>query len=287
MLSAALAERNIDAWGFCRAGWEISSRQRVNGGVKKTTMVASEICALIADALDGVTFAVGDVRRAMMRDDAFACEVVGNIMQEWLQGWLDKNGIDYALNPNTQMPPDFYLSPEDRKRNLLEVKAFNYKASPGFDIADFRMYAEEIIREPYMLDVDYLIFGYEMGDDGVVTIRKVWLKKVWEITRRMAKWPLNLQVKKKVVNKIRPGVWYAKKPRDFHTFSCLEDFVSAVEETCYRNPATRETLAPEWKPDFLAAYERFYGKPLQIPHWNEIEKKYCVPKLAKMRGKKS
>ena len=23
-------------------------------------------------------------------------DVVGNIIQEWLQGWLNKNGIDYA-----------------------------------------------------------------------------------------------------------------------------------------------------------------------------------------------
>lgn len=224
-----------------------------------------------------IKFRLGDVKITVKQKD-----VVGNIMQEWLQGWLDKNNIAYDVNPNTQMPPDFFLSPENKTKNLLEVKAFNYKASPGFDIADFRMYVEEVVREPYMLNVDYLVFGYEMSDDGYVTIKKVWLKKVWEITRRMEKWPLNLQVKKNVVNKIRPGIWYTKKPRDFYPFTCLEHFIAAVEETCYQNPTTRTTIASEWKCDLLAAYEKFYGKSLTIPRWNEIAKTYCVPKRSKM-----
>ena len=112
-------------------------------------------------------------------------DVVGNIMQEWVEGWLKKNGVEYAPNDNTQMPPDFYLDPDDKQHNLMEIKAFNYKASPGFDIADFRMYEQEIAAKPWMLDVTYLIFGYEMNDNGDVTIKHVWTKKVWEISRAM------------------------------------------------------------------------------------------------------
>ncbi len=129
-------------------------------------------------------------------------DVVGNIMQEWVEGWLKKNGVEYAPNDNTQMPPDFYLDPDDKQHNLMEIKAFNYKASPGFDIADFRMYEQEIAAKPWMLDVTYLIFGYEMSDNGDVTIKHVWTKKVWEISRAMKSgkkgheviWPLNLQI---------------------------------------------------------------------------------------------
>ena len=112
-------------------------------------------------------------------------DVVGNIMQEWVEGWLKKNNVEYALNDNTQMPPDFYLDPDDKRHNLMEIKAFNYKASPGFDIADFRMYEQEIAQKPWMLDVTYLIFGYEMNENGDVTIKHVWIKKVWEISRAM------------------------------------------------------------------------------------------------------
>lgn len=113
---------------------------------------------------------------------------------------VKENDIEYALNDNTQMPPDFYLNPDNMKENLMEIKAFNYKAGPGFDIADFRMYEQEIAQKPWMLDVTYLIFGYEMSEDGIVTIKKVWKNKVWEMSRPMSSgtnktiWPINLQI---------------------------------------------------------------------------------------------
>lgn len=200
-------------------------------------------------------------------------DVVGNIIQEWLQGWLEKNKIDFAPSENTQMPPDFFLDPEDRTVNLLEVKAFNRQASPGFDIADFRMYQEEIIEKPYMLDADYLIFGYDMSDEGIVTIKDLWLKKVWQITRRMDKWALNLQIKQNVVHKIRPGVWYSKQKGNIPMFESLEDFVSAIEETVYQNPKTHNDAA-EWKQKFMQSYKKFYGKDINIPRWNDIIVKY-------------
>lgn len=215
-----------------------------------------------------IKFYLGDVNIIVKQKD-----VVGNIIQEWLQGWLDKRGIEYAPSENTQMPPDFFLNPDDKTKNLLEVKAFNRSASPGFDIADFRMYEEEIVEKPYMLDVDYLIFGYDMSDDGIVTVKDIWLKKVWEITRCMEDWAINLQVKQGVVHKIRPGVWYSTKKGNFPMFSCLEDFVSAIEETVYQNPKTHDS-ASSWKKKFLSSYERFYGIRLSIPRWDDIAHKY-------------
>lgn len=215
-----------------------------------------------------IRFYLGDVNIIVKQKD-----VVGNIIQEWLQGWLDKRGIEYAPSENTQMPPDFFLNPDDKTKNLLEVKAFNRSASPGFDIADFRMYEEEIVEKPYMLDVDYLIFGYDMSNDGIVTIKDVWLKKVWEITRCMEDWAINLQVKQGVVHKIRPGLWYSVKKGNYPMFSCLEDFIAAIEETVYQNPKTHDNAA-SWKKKFLSSYERFYGIRLSIPRWDDIVDKY-------------
>ena len=215
-----------------------------------------------------IRFYLGDVSIIVKQKD-----VVGNIIQEWLQGWLDKRNIDYAIGENSQMPPDFFLNPDDRTKDLLEVKAFNRNATPGFDIADFRMYEEEIIEKPYMLDVDYLIFGYDMNPEtGIVTIKDIWLKKVWEITRRMANWPLNLQIKANVVQKIRPAVWYSER-QAIPPFESLEDFVSAVEETVWQNPRTREESGT-WKRRFLEYYKDFYDTELDIPRWNDIKDKY-------------
>lgn len=215
-----------------------------------------------------IKFFLGDVDIIVKQKD-----VVGNIIQEWLQGWMDKRGIEYALNDNTQIPPDFFLNPDDKTTDLLEVKAFNRSASPGFDIADFRMYEEEIIEKPYMLNVDYLIFGYDMSDDGVVTIKDLWLKKVWEITRRMDGWSINLQVKQGVVHKIRPGVWYSDRPGNIPMFKCIEDFIAAIEEAVYQNPKTHESAAT-WKKNFIDSYRKFYGVKLDIPRWQEIAPKY-------------
>lgn len=105
-----------------------------------------------------IRFFLGDVDIIVKQKD-----VVGNIIQEWLEGWLSKRGIAFDRNNNTQMPPDIFLDPEDHTHNLVEVKAFNREASPGFDIADFRAYANEIIRAPWMLHSKYLIFGYKMS----------------------------------------------------------------------------------------------------------------------------
>lgn len=217
-----------------------------------------------------IKFFLGDVSIIVKQKD-----VVGNIIQEWLQGWMDKRGIEYAPSENTQMPPDFFLNPDDKTKDLLEVKAFNRSASPGFDIADFRMYEEEIIDKPYMLFVDYLIFGYDMSDDGIVTIKDVWLKKVWEITRRMDGWPINLQVKQGVVHKIRPGVWYSDRPGNIPMFHKMEDFLAAIEETVYQNPKTHED-AGKWRNNFLKSYREFYGVQLKIPRWQEISEQYKV-----------
>ena len=217
-----------------------------------------------------IKFFLGDVSIIVRQKD-----VVGNIIQEWLQGWMDKRSIEYAPSENTQMPPDFFLNPDDRTKNLLEVKAFNRSASPGFDIADFRMYEEEIIDKPYMLDVDYLIFAYDMSEAGVVTIKDLWIKKVWQITRRMEKWPINLQVKQNVVHKIRPGVWYSTKKSNYPMFRCLEDFIAAIEETVYQNPKTHDS-ASMWKRKFLDSYKRYYGEFLKIPRWDDIADDYAT-----------
>lgn len=216
-----------------------------------------------------IKFYLGDVNIIVKQKD-----VVGNIMQEWLQGWLDARGIEYAPSENTQMPPDFFLNPDDITKELLEVKAFNRNSSPGFDIADFRMYASEILEKPYMLDVDYLIFGYDMSDDGVVTIKDVWLKKVWQITRRMENYPINLQVKEGVIHKIRPGVWYSERITDYAIFDCLEDFISAIEETTFKEPKLRSSIASTWLAVFQRNYKAWCGKELSIPRWNDIKDKY-------------
>ncbi|MDE6633068.1 MAG: NgoBV family restriction endonuclease [Muribaculaceae bacterium] len=55
-----------------------------------------------------ITFSLGEIDIIVRQKD-----VVGNIMQEWMEGWFRKNDIEFAPNDNTQMPPDFYLNPQN------------------------------------------------------------------------------------------------------------------------------------------------------------------------------
>lgn len=225
----------------------------------------------IKSVTGGITFYLGEVGIVVKQKD-----VIGNLIQEWLEGWLRANKIYFTPNPNTQMPPDVFLN-EDRTKDLLEVKAFNSSASPAFDVADFISYTNEIISKPYMLHTKYLIFAYKMDDDGEVTIKDIWLKNVWEICRSMADWAVNVQVntdkltKAKTIKKIRPATWYRSKG-NYPTFQCLEDFISALEETLYYY--RREIVQNGWQRKLKEAYFKHYGVELTIPRWSDISHKY-------------
>ena len=123
-----------------------------------------------------------------------------------------------------------------------------------------------------------------MTSEGIVIIRNLWIKKVWEITRRADKWPINLQVKENVVHKIRPGVFY--RNFGYPMFRSLEDFISAIEETVYQNPKTRE-LTGQWLNDFKRNYEKHYGIKLNIPRWRDIQDTYEPQQRLSVRRKEN
>ena len=195
--------------------------------------------------------------------------VVGNIMQEWLEGWLKKNGIEYLANPNTQMPPDLYLDPEDLTNNLLEVKAFNYEATPAFDIADPVAYLQELERHPYMLNSYYIIFGYVMDEStGTVIIKDMWLKYVWEITAPTKKTAMSVGGN---AHKIRPTKWYNLTKRSKKLFESKEDYLSAFIELLYKQ---HHNVAENSKDRIIASYKKFYNETIRIQWWDDLKAKY-------------
>lgn len=233
-------------------------------------VTAQQVYKMLKDDLDAlsgrITFGMAGANITIHRRD-----IVGNVLQEWLEGWLTTKGIDFDQNPNTQMPPDIFLDPDNHKQGLVEVKSFNYKLKPGFDISDFKSFGRYLIENPYALYADYLIFGYEMNDiTGEITIKEVWLKKVWEIVGVSKNWPITLQYKNGRVHKIRPCTWYGLSPRSFKS---KEDFLSAIEETMYQNDETKPQFSL-WKVKFNRSHKKFYGEELDIPRWDDIKHKY-------------
>ena len=198
-------------------------------------------------------------------------EIINTIFKLWLNKWMTENHIIHSCNM-TGASPDFYLDPDDKHRSLLEVKAFNRDASPAFDLADFTGYAKAILKEPWELDTKYLIFGYNMSDEGIVTIKDLWIKNVWEISRSSDKWALNVQYKNGQINKIRPATWYANKAK-FPLFQSLEHYLSALEQTLVDYPDTR-ALSIGWRKKMQDSYNAFSGRKITIPRWEDIEKIY-------------
>ncbi len=215
-----------------------------------------------------IRFHLGNVSIVVKRKD-----VVGNIVQEWFEGWLTARGIEFDPNENTQMPPDVYLDIKDHTKGLLEIKAFNRESSPAFDIADFKAFVRELVEKPYHLDTDFLIFGYVMDEaTGDVVIKDVWLKKIWEITKTMDNWPITVQYKNNILQKMRPGNWYTTRGNT-KTFESKEDYLAAFEETIYQNPDTRQQGA-QWKNKFKKSYKNYYGTDIEFPKWDDIKAKY-------------
>lgn len=215
-----------------------------------------------------IRFNLGDVSIIVKRKD-----VVGNILQEWLEGWLSARDIEFTPNPNTQMPPDVFLDINDYSKDLLEIKAFNREAGPAFDIADFKAFVNELITKPYHIETDFLIFGYVMDEEtGDVIVKDLWIKKIWEITRPMENWPITVQYKNNVLSKMRPGTWYGNSKK-FKFYENKEDYLAAFEETIYQYRETR-SQGDQWRNKFKRSYFNHYKKEISFPQWRDIKDKY-------------
>jgi type II restriction enzyme len=114
-------------------------------------------------------------------------------------------------------------------QHLLEVKTFDDNANPAFDLANFDAYCLSVSQMPFRADADYLIFSYKLNN-GVLSIKQIWLKKIWEITRPSQEWALNVQNKKGIIYNIRPATWYSERAR-FSTFNSKQEFIEALFQT--------------------------------------------------------
>lgn len=188
-------------------------------------------------------------------------DTVGNLLQEWLKAWLMNEKIEFEENTNSQVFPDFYLDKHNQKNDLLEVKSFDWKRGPGFDLANFDSYCNSLLVNAYRIDSDYLIFAYEMTG-SVITIKNVWLKKIWELACPSGPYPIKVQEKKSIIYNIRPSTWYSTRST-FKPFSSKEEFLSALNETRYQYPQTRHTNG-HWLQNVIKNYQEHTGVLLEV-----------------------
>lgn len=170
-------------------------------------------------------------------------DTIGNSLQSWLGQWLKNNDIFYFEPDNTQEFPDFYLNLENLNESMIELKTFNNNSTPSFDIANFESYCESLKSKPYRLFADYLIIGYELDPEtGIITIKNIWLKKIWEITGKSSRFALRTQVKRNIIYNIRPTIWYSKN------------------NTGFKN----KKFATEWITEMKKSYNNYYDKEIEV-----------------------
>lgn len=220
-------------------------------------MTASEIYEDLLDNIKGkkgnIFFNLGGI---CLKVDG--TDTVGKTLQEWLKEYFKHNNYFFSEPDNSQEFPDFFLS-EQKDKHLLEIKSFNYSRTPAFDIANFDSYCDKIKNNPYCLYADYLIFGYEMNN-GNISIEEIWLKKIWEIAGKSARYPLKTQVKRDVIYNIRPNSEFKKGGES--TFKNEFDFLKAIYGTIKEYKS--ENDANEWKQKFCSNYEYYYNKKVSF-----------------------
>ena len=194
-------------------------------------------------------------------------DTIGNNIQEWLAEWLRTNEIYFETPDNTQNFPDFYLSRNTREKSLLEIKSYFAPRKPAFDVANFDSYINSVASHPYRLDADYMIFAYDL-DDGVLKIRKLFLKKVWEITGKSTDYELTCQRKNGQVYNIRPNSFNSLRS-NLPVFSCKEEFVAALYKE-YRNKTNQVAVARQWLHTVLEGYRDFSGEDISTRVYNLI-----------------
>lgn len=178
-------------------------------------------------------------------------DVVGSILQNWFEHWLIRNQTPYTLIPNTQSWPDFIL----QDGTELEIKAFDFNAGPNFDVANFDAYTRSLQTNAERLLTEHLVFGYT-SVNGIIEIKEVYLKKIWELTGPSPKNILNLQVKQGVPVNIRPKNWNSYRVDIFQT---RREFVWALHQAL-------QYFYPTRSPNFFNIVEADFvqktGQPL-------------------------
>ena len=199
-----------------------------------------------------ITITIGGIPKVSSSND-----IIGNCIQEWIPQWLEDNGLEMKENPLSQQFPDFIATLDD-KEYAMEVKCWNGKNSPAFDLANFDGFYRAVYENPKMLNAKYLIFSYEPTRHGF-KITNIFLKNIWEITSPSRNYPIGLQVKQ--------GSPYAIRPFPFHkrpssSFSSRREFIKSIQATRKLFPLD-STIAPDkWLNGIEERYKTLFGDEL-------------------------
>ena len=186
-------------------------------------------------------------------------DIIGYALQEWLGQFLRENDI-YFRSAQGQTFPDFYLSESDTEA-LCEMKTYYATRNAAFDVANYFGYVDSLKEKPWRLDSDYLIFAYISDDEGNISIKDMWCKKVWEITGPAQDFALKCQRKKGQIYNIRPANWKENSRGTLKPFSCKEEFIAALYQT-HLSESNQTKVSKAWLDSVIVEYEKYSGEDM-------------------------
>ena len=141
----------------------------------------------------------------------YNCNAVGDILEDIFYPIFKKVLDDFEEGPK-QAPPDYYAM---NKKYAFEQKVF--MCNPGFDIGNFTSYVNQLCENDgvynKLFNTKYLIFEY-MIDNKKIKIITFHFLNVYNLVSYTGKYPISMQVKKKIWYNIRPcspNDWYSNK----------------------------------------------------------------------------
>ena len=164
------------------------------------------------------------------RYEITSSDVIGGVVQDWIGQFLSsRNELKLFKNAETQDFPDYFL--DSRKSCAFEVKCYNVNESPSFDLANFERYLDAVDgkRRALFVDADYLVIGYRQSEAGI-SLEKFMLKKIWQMTGPSDKYPISLQVKRKIPFNIRPKNFTSEKIIRTGLFTSSDEFLAALDK---------------------------------------------------------
>lgn len=178
--------------------------------------------------------------------------LVGDALESWIINYLSakkkSTNISVEKNEISQTFPDAYLTNLNLEtESYLEIKTFDISSGPSFDIANFHSYVDSVMENPSKLDADYLVIGYSLID-GILEIKDIWYKKVWELCCKSADWNLRLQVKREVIYNIRPFNLIGRTK--FPPFKTKMEFIDAIQGVLDNYNQTKFEYS-DWKKKLL------------------------------------
>jgi len=219
-------------------------------------ITASEIIELLKE--NNIGDAIGQIKMSLNGTEVIIKQndIIGNALQEWLGQFLSDNDI-YFRSAKGQTFPDFYLTESDTTA-LCEMKTYFATRNAAFDVANYFGYVDSLREKPWRLDSDYLIFSYISNQNGNISIKDMWCKKVWEITGPAQDFALKCQRKKGQIYNIRPANWKENSKSNLKPFTCKEEFVAALYKT-HLSESNQTKVSKTWLDNVIVEYERYSG----------------------------